>query len=130
MRRRAGSAGIWAGLEAALLFAASLGGQQPQPPHLPPHPVYLPEANRTPDANDRIVMREQHDRQKKCEALNKQRKRLMGKQSAQLLRLAVELKAAADNDGAPPALLMAKAAEIERLAREVKETMQLAPVGN
>jgi ribosomal protein S15P/S13E len=124
---------IWAGLLAlALLIAPRVFSQASQTPYIPkPVPrttgVLLPEANRTPDANDVMQMREQKVSKAKFEAANKERKRQMDEDSALLLKLAKELKLELEEtpkDELSQSMLH-KAEDIERLARNVQQKMKL-----
>ncbi len=118
---------------ACLILIAIAGmagaGQQtgsPLPPRTP-HPILLPEANRLPDANDVMRMREQKIKLQHFEAANIERKRQIAEDSANLIKLAAELKAEIDkNTGDTFSLLMMRQTdEIERLAHNVKEKMKL-----
>jgi hypothetical protein len=87
----------------------------------------MPEANRPPDMNDQMRMREQKTRQVNFDAINLRRKNKIAADSAMLLTLAIALKAEVDNspNQKPSATELRKAEGIEKLAHNVKEAMQL-----
>jgi hypothetical protein len=99
-----------------------------------PHSILLPEANRPPDANDLMEMREQKEKQdqedkgKTNAAVNVERKKQIADDSALLLKLATALKAEVDKTNKDTLSLdvIRKADEIERLAHSVKEKMKLS----
>lgn len=103
---------------------AQPGSQGPAVPHLS---VLLPAANRLPDANDRTQQREQQANEAKFEAANTERKRQIMQDSAELLKLAAELKAEIDKTSKDTLSLsvIRKAEDIERLARNVQTKMKL-----
>jgi hypothetical protein len=105
-------------------FARIMAGQsQPRP-----HPIILPEANRLPDANDQMEMREKNMKKQQFEAANTERLRQMNQESEGLLTVAMALKAEVDNSsksGGFSANAIRKADAIEKLARNVKEKMKL-----
>ena len=80
-----------------------------------------------PDANAQMEMREQQVKQQNFEAANVERKRQIAEDSANLLKLAVELKAEVDNTNKDvlSITVIRKADAIEKLARQVKEKMKL-----
>jgi len=107
--------------------AATLGSQSISAPPRPSNSILLPEANRPPDANAQMEMRERKAKQQNFEAANAERRRQIVQDSVRLLKLAASLKAEVDatgKDTVSPAA-MVKAAEIERLAHIVKEKMKL-----
>ena len=83
-------------------------------------------ANRLPDANDQMKMREQQVQKQNFEAANTERKRQIAEDSANLLKLATELKAEVDktNKDMLSITVIRKADAIEKLARQVKEKMK------
>ena len=93
----------------------------------PDKPLLMPEANRPPDANERMRMQERKRTQQSYDALNAERKKLIADDSAKLVTLAMALKAEADNstDGKLTPNMLRKSTEIERLAHDVKEKMKL-----
>lgn len=94
-----------------------------------PHPTSLIPviANRTPDANDHMEMKQQKLKRASYEAANAERKRQLDLDSAMLLKLASELKAQIDIASRDTLSLSAvrKAEEIERLAHSVQLKMKL-----
>jgi hypothetical protein len=122
---------------ALLAVAAAMAGGQQQPaaqpggaPNMSPtpnKPILLPEANRLPDANDRMQMDQQQSKKDKFEAANAVRRKQISDDAAKLLELATELKSAVDKTGKDTLSLdvIRKADTIERLAKGVKEKMKL-----
>lgn len=110
-------------------FARALPAQMPTHPH----PILLPEANRIPDANDQMEMREKNSKKKQFEAANSERLRQMDKETEGLLTVAMALKAEVDNTNSSGRLspnAIRKADAIEKLARSVKEKMKLTVAPN
>lgn len=95
-------------------------------------PIILPEANRLPDANDQMRMREKDAKQQSFDAANEERKKQLSDDSAKLLTLAMALKAEVDKTNKDTLSLnvIRKADEIEKLARNVKEKMKLTVGGS
>lgn len=126
----------WGKVLACLAVAVTLAGAAPQsqqPPVLDPDRPYLrPEANRLPNVNDQMQMREQQVKQQSFEAANAARKKQLSEDSAKLLALAVDLKAEVDKTSKDTLSLtvIRKADEIEKLARNVKEKMKLTVGGS
>ncbi|MDE3187698.1 MAG: hypothetical protein KGM96_09275 [Acidobacteriota bacterium] len=107
--------------------------QSPQPPSPNPDKPYLrPEANRLPDVNDQMEMREQQMKQQSYEAANAARQKQLADDSAKLLALAVALKAEVDktNKDTLSLSVIRKADAIEKLAHNVKEKMKLTIGGS
>jgi len=98
----------------------------------PCKPIILPEANRPPDANAQMAMREQQAKKQNFDAANIERKRQIADDSAKLLKLATDLKAEVDKTSKDTLSLgvIRKADEIERLAHNVKEKMKLTMGAN
>jgi hypothetical protein len=100
----------------------------------PPRPtgVLLPEANRPPDANAQMEMREQKNKTQNFAAANAERKRQISDDSARLLKLAADLLAEVDKTSKDTLSInvIRKADEIERLAHNVKEKMKLTVGGS
>jgi hypothetical protein len=88
----------------------------------------LPEANRLPDANDQMEMREAQAKKQDFAAANAERKKQIADDTAKLLKLAADLKAEVDKTSKDTLSLsvIRKADEIERLAHNVKEKMKLS----
>jgi predicted transcriptional regulator len=82
--------------------------------------------NRTPDANDPMQMREQQAKQQNIESANAEPKKQIAEDSANLLKLATELKAEVDKTTKDTLSLtvIRKADAIEKLAHDVKEKMK------
>jgi hypothetical protein len=122
-----GTVGI--AMVAVLGLAQSQAGQSP--PHAP-HPILLPQANRLPDVNDQMEMREKNVRRQTFEAANAERLRQMNQDSEMLLTMAMALKAEIDNTQSSElsANALRKADTIEKLARGVKQKMKLTVAPN
>jgi hypothetical protein len=105
-----------------LLSFAQTPAQSP-----PPHPLLLPAANRPLDANQQMEMREKKSKRQNFDAANTERLRQMTQATEMLETMAIALKAEVDNNGSAPLSENAvhKAETIEKLARLVKERMQL-----
>jgi len=115
---------------AAWAAAAPPGAQTPG--QNTDRPYLIPDANRLPDVNDQMQMREQQTRQQNFAAANAERKKQLAADSAALLKLATELKAEVDKTTKDMLSLnvIRKADEIERLAHDMKEKMKLTVGGN
>ncbi len=96
---------------------------QPQPSHT----VLRPEANRLPDANGIMAMREKQAKKLNFDAANLERKRQLTEDSALLLKLAGELKLEIEKTPKDTLSLsmIRKTEDIERLARSVQQKMKL-----
>jgi hypothetical protein len=115
----------------ALLAGAPAPGQQ-QPGGNVDKPYLIPEANRSPDVNDQMKMRDQQAKQQTFDAANAERKKQLSDDSARLLTLAMALKAEVDKTNKDMLSLnvIRKADEIEKLAHNVKEKMKLTVGGS
>jgi hypothetical protein len=115
----------------ALLTGAAQPGQQ-APSLNPDKPYLLPEANRLPDANDQMKMREQQAKEQNFDSANTQRKKQISDDSEKLLTLAIALKAEVDKTNKDMLSLnvIRKADEIEKLAKNVKEKMKITIGGS
>jgi hypothetical protein len=128
---RAGVSLLCSGL--LLLCAAAAFSQATPTPQKPtnqaepkPSTLLRPEANRLPDANDIMTMREQKTTKLKFEAANAERKRQLDDDSQALLKLAAELNENLGKNGPKPLPeLRRKLEEIERLAHSVQVKMKL-----
>lgn len=112
-------------IAATALLAFAAPPQQANPN--PDKPYLLPEANRLPDANQRMQMQQQESSKAKFEEANALRRKQISDDTAKLLELATELKTAvdkADKDTLSVDVIR-KADTIERLAKGVKEKMKL-----
>lgn len=94
--------------------------------------LIVPDANRPPDANAQMAMREQQAKKANFAAVNTERKRQITDDSAKLLKLASDLKAEIDKTSKDELSLgvIRKADEIQRLAHDVKEKMKLTMNAN
>ena len=123
----------WGRISAIVLFCAMAAGtwmpagfaQVNQPPPRPPKPTILPEANRPPNANDQMVMREKNAQRRNFDAANAERLRQLAQASEMLETMAISLKAEVDKSGEMSKNTVHKAETIEKLARIVKERMTL-----
>jgi hypothetical protein len=101
-------------------------GQQEPGPNLD-KPYLVPDANRLPNVNDQMRMREKKIAKQNFDAINLLRKKQISEDSNNLVTLAMALKAEVERtksrELSPSALR--KADGIERLAHNVKEMMQL-----
>lgn len=98
-----------------------------QPPPRTPKPVLLPEANRPPDANQQMEMREKNAQRHNFDAANAERLKQMTQATDMLETMAMALKAEVDNtnSGQLSENAIHKAEAIEKLAHIVKERMTL-----
>ena len=124
-RRMAGIVGF---ASLALIAGAAMSGQQAKDPNAP---YLLPQANRLPDVNDQMKMREHQEKEQSFDAANAERKKQLSDESAKLLTLAMSLKAEVDKTNKDMLSLnvIRKADEIEKLAHSVKEKMKLTVGG-
>lgn len=95
-------------------------------------PYLLPEANRLPDQNDQMKMRDTQAKEQSFDAANAERKKQLSDDSAKLLTLAMALKAEVDKTNKDMLSLnvIRKADEIEKLAHNVKEKMKVTVGGS
>jgi hypothetical protein len=114
----------------ALVAGSSWAGQQPSTMDTN-RPYLSPAANRLPDANDQMKMREQEAQKQDFDTANAERKKQISDDSAKLLTLAMALKAEVDKTNKDMLSLnvIRKADEIEKLARSVKEKMKVSIAG-
>lgn len=112
--------------------AAVIDAQPAQATGDPNKPYLLPQANRLPDVNQQMEMREQQVKQQSYAAANAERKKQITEDSAKLLKLASDLMAEVDKTDKDALSLnvIRKADEIERLAHNVKEKMKLTVGGS
>jgi hypothetical protein len=96
------------------------------------HTINPPSINRTPDANDKMAMNEQHAKKVNFENANAERRKQLVADSALLLKLAAELKGEIDKTPKDTLSLAAirKAEEIERVAKVVQQKMKLTMAAN
>jgi hypothetical protein len=117
---------------AAAIGMLAAAGLAQNPPMHPEKPIILPEANRPPDANDQMKMRETQNKNKNFDAANAERLRQMMQVSQMLETMAIALKAEVDNSGSgalSPEVLR-KAEAIEKLAHIVKDRMKMTVLPN
>jgi hypothetical protein len=90
-----------------------------------------PPQPKLPDANDQMRMREENAKKVNFEAANAERKKQIADDTANLLKLANDLKTEVDKTSKDTLSLsvIRKAEEIERLAHAVKEKMKLTVGG-
>lgn len=100
----------------------------------PPRPnsILLPEANRSPDANDRMIMDQAAQKRKNFDAANELREKQINDESTKLLILAADLKTQMDKlgDEPPPEKLLREAEVIELLAHDVQSKMTMTVKGS
>jgi hypothetical protein len=113
-------------------IAIAAGAAEQAPPGSPDRPYLLPEANRLPDVNEQMKMRDKETKQENYEVANTERKKQISDDSTKLLTLAMSLKAEVDKTNKDTLSLnvIRKADEIEKLAHNVKEKMKLSVGGN
>lgn len=111
----------------AALACSALSAQSSSNPVNPDKPYLLPEANRLPDVNQQMEMREQQNKAQNYAAANAERKKQIAGDTTRLLKLATDLKAELGNTSKDTLSLnvIRRADEIERLAHNVKEKMKL-----
>lgn len=94
--------------------------------------IILPQANRPPDANEQMKMREAQGKKKNFDVANAERLKQMMEATELMETMAIALKAEVDNSDsdrlAPEAVR--KAETIEKLARLVKERMKMTMAPN
>ena len=107
-----------------ILAAAPLDPQQPPNPNRPIHPPILTDP---PDANAQMEMHQAEEKKSNYEAANAERKKQLQDDSVRLLALATELKTEVDktNKDMLSVTVIRKAAEIEKLAHDVRIKMRL-----
>jgi hypothetical protein len=105
---------------------------QNQAPLHPEKPIILPEANRPPDANDQMKMRDAQTKKKNFDAANAERLKQMMQAADIMETMAIALKVEVDKSGSgtlsPEAIR--KAETIEKLAHIVKERMKMTMATN
>jgi hypothetical protein len=123
----AGSLSVAAAI--ALVAGAPAPGQQQTGPN---KPYLTPGANGLPDANNQVKLGDQQAKEQSLGAANAERKKQLCDESAELLTLAMDLKAEVDKTNKDMLSLnvIRKADEIEKLAHNVKEKMKLTGGGS
>jgi hypothetical protein len=117
-----------AALGLAITFPVALGmGQNASNGNQHPDSIIIPAANPTPDANDRMRMREQQKRRVNFDKANALRRKQIDDDALKLLVLANDLKQQLDKLGNSDALpqLQREAAVVELLARDVQMRMTM-----
>jgi hypothetical protein len=129
--RRLRVRGLWIGLLAglAVLAIAPVGSEgllQNSYPHIPPEMTRIPDSNQVNNINAQQTQKQNY------EAANAARKKLIAEDSANLLKLATDLKAEVDktNKDTLSLSVIRKADEIEKLAHDIKEKMKLTVGAN
>ena len=130
-------AGHWRRVAACLLamgaaaapsnFSQTQGPSAPTNSAQPKQSIIDPAANRPPDKNDQMAMRQRNATKASYEAANEERKRQLTDDSAALLALSNELKEELDKTTKDTLSLdvVRKADEIARLAHTVQLKMKL-----
>lgn len=107
-----------------MLYASPIGPQQPPNPNRPIHPPILTDP---PDANAQMMMRMNKEKKNDYEAANAERRKQLVEDSTRLLALATQLKTEVDKTDKDTLSVgvIKKAAEIEKLAHDVRIKMRL-----
>jgi hypothetical protein len=113
---------------ATVLATAQNNAQWPLANSTPrPTGILLPAANRLPDANQVMEMREKKAKDQNFAAANALRKKQMADDTDRMIKLIADLKTEIDKASKDELSLtvIRKADEIERLAHNIKEKMKL-----
>jgi len=113
----------------ALASAVGPSQVQDENPAVPDHSeIHTKQPELYPDANQKMLMREQQAKQKNFDAANAARKKLIADESALLLKLATDLKTEVDKTDKDTLSISVihKADIIEKLAHDVKEKMKFS----
>ncbi|HKF46994.1 MAG TPA: hypothetical protein VKB38_06510 [Terracidiphilus sp.] len=104
-----------------------VGQMQGSGPQSSPTAESQASINHLADANDKMLVNDQHHKTASFEAANKERQRQIADDAARLLELATQLKAEVDKTGKDTLSLnvIRKADTIEKLAKGVEEKMKL-----
>jgi len=115
----------------ALLTGAAQSGQQ-SPPATPAQPNLLPDAKQPPVANAQSQPEAVKTTPQGADTITDPKKQQLNEESAQLLTLAIALKAEVDKTNKDTLSLnvIRKADEIEKLAHNVREKMRVSVGGN
>jgi hypothetical protein len=110
-----------------ILACASAAAQDLPPPGSPDRPYLVPNANRLPDVNDQMVMRERLSKKENFDAANTLRAKEIADDTMKLLILTKDLKAQMNQLGSAPlsSRLIREAEVIEILARDIQTKMKL-----
>ncbi len=92
-----------------------------------PTGILLPAANRLPDANQVMEMREKKNKEQNFAAANAERKKQIADDTDKMVKLIADLKTEIDKTSKDELSMgvIRKADEIERLAHNIKEKMKL-----
>lgn len=125
--RRAAVIGGFAIVGALSLLTGAVSPGQEAAQGNPARPYLMSQADRLPDANDQMKERGQKEKQVSFDAASAERKKELSDESAQLLTLAMALKAEVDKTNKDMLSLnvIRKADEIEKLAHNVRTKMKL-----
>lgn len=121
---------ILGGLLGIAMIALAGFAQIAQPPSRPPRPVLSPDANRLPDKNDQMLMRQKNAKRRNFDVANAERRKELMQASVALETLAMALKAQVDKSEDLSQNEINKAETIEKLARIVEERMKLTVAAN
>ena len=116
------------GAAGLLAVATLLAAAQQSPSPNPEKPYLMPEANRLPDKNDQMQMKQQQQaKDASYTAANEERKKQIVDDAARLVELATDLKKEVDKTDKDTLSVnvIRKAEMIEKLAKGVKEKMKL-----
>ena len=117
----------------AIAFGSFNGGsmaQTNQPPSRPLTTIVLPEANRPPDANDQMIMREKNTQKHNFDTANLERLKQLLETTQALETMAMALEAEVEKSGEVSENTLHKAETIEKLARIAKQRMTLTIAPN
>ena len=99
--------------------------QMSQPPSRQPHSFISSEANRPPDANEQMMLREKNAQRRNFDAANAERLKQLAQATRMLETMAISLKAEVEKSDDLSQNTIHKAETIERLAHIVKDRMRL-----
>jgi hypothetical protein len=116
---------------AAFVILSCASSTSQAPPQTPPHPILLPQANRLPDINDQMVMKQQLSKKQNFDAANALRTQQIADETTKLLILAKDMKSQIDKLGDQPLpdKVIREAEVIEILAHDVQAKMTLTVGG-
>lgn len=117
---------------AAFVILSCVPSSSQAPPQVPPHPILLPQANRLPDVNDQMVMKQQLAKKQNFDAANALRTQQIEDETTKLLILAKDMKSQMDKlgDQPLPEKVIREAEVIEILAHDVQAKMTLTVGGS
>jgi hypothetical protein len=113
-------------------FTGAAGPGQQLPGYYPYKSPLPADVEPVPDANEQMRMHERQAKQQNYAQANAERKKQIAQDTANLLKLATDLKAEVEktNKDTLSLTVIRKADEIERLAHSVKEKMKLTVGGS